>query len=147
MPDQVTRSLVAQRQQQVELLGEQLVVVLEVVAEQREGLDERAAPGHDLGAAAGEQVERRELLEDADRIVGGQHGDGAGQPDALGARGRRRQRDGGRRGGVVGAVMLADTEHVEPDLVGQLDLLDQVAQPLVRADGAGPGSGLTSANV
>jgi hypothetical protein len=26
-------------------------------------------------------------------------------------------------------VVLADAEHVEPDLVGELDLLDQVAQP------------------
>ena len=34
----------------------------------------------------------------------------------------------------VGPVVLADAEHVEPDLVGELDLLDQVAQPLLRAD-------------
>jgi hypothetical protein len=33
-------------------------------------------------------------------------------------------------------VVLADAEDVEPDLVGQLDLLDQVAQPLMRTDGA-----------
>ena len=32
--------------------------------------------------------------------------------------------------------MLAQPKHVEADLVGQLDLLDQVAQPLMRADGA-----------
>jgi hypothetical protein len=31
-------------QEQIELLGEQGVVVVEIVAEQREGLDERAAP-------------------------------------------------------------------------------------------------------
>ena len=59
----------AHRQQQVELLGEQLVVVGEVVAEQRERLDERPASGHDLRAAAGQQVQRRELLEDPDRVV------------------------------------------------------------------------------
>ena len=35
--------------------------------------------------------------------------------------------------GEVGAVVLADAEDVEPDLVGQLDLLEQVAQPLRRA--------------
>ena len=33
--------------------------------------------------------------------------------------------------------MLAEAEHVEADLVGKLDLLDQVAQPLMRADVAG----------
>ena len=77
---------VADLQQQLELLGEQLVVVVEVVAEQREGLDERAAPGHDLGPAAGEEVERGEFLEDAHRIVRGEHGDRAGQPDASWSR-------------------------------------------------------------
>ncbi len=30
--------------------------------------------------------------------------------------------------------MLADAEHVEADLVGERSLLDQVAQPLRRAD-------------
>jgi len=40
--------------------------------------------------------------------------------------------------------MLAEAEHVEPDLVGQFDLLDQVAQPLVRSDRrrVGLGAGL-----
>ena len=66
----MTRSLSRIFEQQVELLGEQLVVVVEVVAEQREGLDERAAPGHDLGAPARQQIERRELLIDPHRIVG-----------------------------------------------------------------------------
>ena len=33
-------------------------------------------------------------------------------------------------------MVLAQAEHVETDLVGQLDLLDQVAQPFMRADGA-----------
>ena len=82
-PGHVTRSLIAQREQQLELLREQLVVVVEVVAEQRERLDERAAPGHDLGPPAGQEVERRELLEDADRIVGAEHGDGARQADVA----------------------------------------------------------------
>ena len=60
----------AQREQQPQLLLEQLVVVAQVVAEERERLDERAAAGHDLGAPAREQVERREVLEDANRVVG-----------------------------------------------------------------------------
>ena len=121
---------VAQLQQQLELLGEELVVVVEVVAEERERLDERAAPGHDLGAPAREQVERREVLEDAHRVVGAEHGDRARQPDALRALGGGAEHDGGRRDGEVGPVVLADAEDVEPDLVGELDLLDQVAQPL-----------------
>ena len=44
------------------------------------------------------------------------------------------QRDGRGGGGVVGAVVLAEAEDVEADLVGQHDLLDQVAQALGRAD-------------
>ena len=44
------------------------------------------------------------------------------------------EHDGRRRDDEVRAVMLADAEDVEPDLVGQLDLLDQVAQPLLGAD-------------
>ena len=64
------------------------------------------------------------------------------EPDALGPRRRRRQHDGGRRDGEVGAVVLADAEDVEPDLVGELDLLDQVAEPLARA---GPGGEIAEA--
>ena len=47
------------------------------------------------------------------------------EADALGPRGAGREHDG--RGGhrVVGAVVLADAEDVEPDLVGELDLLDR----------------------
>ena len=125
---------VAQPQQQLELLGEELVVVLEVVAEERERLDEGAAAGHDLGAAAGEQVERRELLEHADGIVGAEHGDGAGEADPLGALGRGGEHHGRGGDGEVGTVVLADPEDVEADLVGELDLLDQVAQALLGAD-------------
>ena len=40
----------------------------------------------------------------------------------------------GRRDREVGAVVLADAEHVEADLVGQLDLLQQVAHPLLGRD-------------
>jgi hypothetical protein len=66
--------VVADAEQQLELFREQRVVVVEVVAEQRKRLDERAAPGHDLGAAVRQKIERGELLIDPDRIVGAQHG-------------------------------------------------------------------------
>ena len=82
-PSSVTCSPSRSGEQQLELLGEQLVVVLQVVAEEREGLDERPAPGHDLRPAAGEQVERREVLEDADRVVGAEHAHRAREPDPL----------------------------------------------------------------
>ena len=47
----------ANLKQEIELLREQRVVIVEVEAEQRKRLDERAAPGHDLGAPAGDQIE------------------------------------------------------------------------------------------
>ena len=34
---------------------------------------------------------------------------------------------------VVGTVMLADAEHVEPELIGELDLLEQIGESLLRA--------------
>ena len=52
--------------------------------------------------------------------------DGARQADALGPRGAGGEHDRGRGDREVGAVVLADAEHVEPDLVGELDLLEQV---------------------
>ena len=127
----------ADLQQQVELLGVEVVVVVQVVAEQREGLDEGAAAGHDLGPAARDEVKLGELLKDAHGIVGAEHGDRAGEPDPLGPRGDRGQGDG--RGGdeEVGPVVLTDGEHVEAELVGQHALLDQVLHPLLRADARG----------
>jgi hypothetical protein len=116
----------AQLQQQLQLLGEELVVVLQVVAEERERLDEGAAPGHDLGAAAGEQVERGEAWKTRT---------GSSELSTVTALVRRirsvrrgGRQDHGRRGDdVVGTVVLADAEDVEAHLVGQLDLLHQVA--------------------
>ena len=131
----------AQSQEEVELLGEELVVVGEVVAEERERLDERAAPGHDLGAAAREQVERGELLEDANGVVRAEDADGARQPDAARARCDRREGDRRRRDGEVGPVVLADPEDVEADLVGERRLLDQVARAAARATSSGPWPG------
>ena len=114
------------------MLGEQLVVVVEVVAEERKRLDERPAAGHDLGAPAGQQIDRGEVLKDADRVVGRQDRDRARQPDALGAHGGRAQHDGGRRNEEVGPVVLAEPEDAEADLVSELCLLDQVAHALFR---------------
>ena len=121
-------------EKQVELLREERVVVLEPQTEQRERVDERTAADDHLRAALRKQVERGELLEDTHRIGRAQHRHGARQPDALGA--RRRRGEDHRRGGVeeLLAMVLADPEHIEPDLVGVLDLLDQVAQALRRAD-------------
>jgi hypothetical protein len=122
--------LVAQREEEFELLGKQAVVVVQVVPEQRERLDERPAPRHHLGAPAREQVECGELLVHADRIVRAEHRDGAREPDATGACGGSRQHDRRRRDDVVRPMVLADAVDVEAHLLGQHDLLDEVTQPL-----------------
>jgi hypothetical protein len=124
-------------EQEVQLLREQRVVVAEVVAEQRERLHERPASRHDLRASARQQVQRRELLEDPHGVVAAQHTHGAGQPDPGRALGARGQDHGRRGGGVVAAVVLADPEHVEAHLVGERDLLDDLAQPLRRPHAVG----------
>ena len=127
----------ADLQQQLELLGEELVVVVEVVAEEGEGLDERAAPGHDLRAPVAQQVQGRELLEHADGVVRAQDAHRAGQPDVLRAPGGGAQDDGRSAHGEVGTVVLADGEDVEPEGVGELDLLDEVREALLGRDRVG----------
>lgn len=77
--------------EQVQLLLEQLVVVGQVVAEQREGLGVGTASGGDLGPSAGDEVDGGEVLQHLHRIGRGQHGDRARQPDL-----RRGLCDGGQ---------------------------------------------------
>ena len=51
--------------------------------------------------------------------------------------GRGGEHDRRRGDGEVGTVVLADAEDVEADLVGELDLLDEVAQALLGLTSAG----------
>ena len=127
-----SRAGLADVQQALELLREERVVVAQVVPEEREGLDERAAADHDLRSAAREHVERRELLEDPDRVVRAQDGDGAREADARRPRGHCCEHDCRCGDGEVGAVVLADAEDVEADLVRELGLLDELVQALLR---------------
>jgi len=46
-----------------------------------------------------------------------------------------RQHNGGRRDGVIGAVVLAKPEDIEPDLIGHRDFLDKLGDALGRRDG------------
>jgi hypothetical protein len=133
----------AQPQQQLEFLGEQFVVVSQVVTEQRERLDERAAASHDLRATVRDEIERGEVLEDAYGVVGAQNRDRARQANVPRAGCGGRQRHSRRRDGVVGAMVLTDAEDVEAELICQLDLLEEVVQPPCRVDlGADVGEGV-----
>ena len=73
-------------QQQLELGAVQQVVVALVQIEDREGDRRGAAAGDGLDATGGDRRRRGQLLEHPDRLVGGQHGDGRAEPDALGGR-------------------------------------------------------------
>ena len=83
------------------------------------------------------EIELGELLEHPDGVVRAEHGDRAREADPFGP-GRDRGEGDCRRGDEeVGAVVLADREHIQPELVGELGLLEQVAHPLLGADARG----------
>ena len=71
----------AEGEEEVEFFGEEIVVVFELEAEEREGFDEGAAAGDDFGAAVGDEVEGGELLKDAHGVGGAEDCDGAGEAD------------------------------------------------------------------
>ena len=73
----VDPGIFAELEEEVELFGEEVVVVLEFEAEEGKGFDEGAAAGDDFGAAVGDEVERGEVLEDADWVGGAEDGDSA----------------------------------------------------------------------
>jgi hypothetical protein len=58
------------------------------------------------------------------------------EPDALGARCGRGERDGRRRDRIVRPMMLAEAEDVEDDPVGELDLLQDVGELLSTSTGS-----------
>ena len=117
-------------------LFEDALVVLEGHMERKIFAPVVAAPGGKVDAAAGEQIERRPLLGDADRVVQRQHGH------------RRRQADARAAGGDIGEhevgtgkhaerieVMLADPGRVHAELFGIERLGGDVGDELVRGTG------------
>ena len=88
-------------------------------------------PGDDLRAAVRDEVDVRELLEHADRVVGRKHRDRARQADLLRDRPDRSQCGRRRADQVVGAMVFPDREHGQPELVREPRLLDQVLHPLL----------------
>jgi hypothetical protein len=78
------RVLAAQLEQEVELLGIQLVELVDVLAEQGERLGEGTAAGDDFGAPVADQVERGEILVDPDGVQHAEHGRSGRERDPLG---------------------------------------------------------------
>src|SRR5207253_9729590 len=119
-------------QQQVEFLGKERVIVVEIEAEERKCLDERATAHYHLGTTARNKVKRGKALEQADWIIGAEHSSGAVQTDVFRARRGRREDHRWSRVEELAAMMLADAKGIEADLVGAFDLLQQVSHPLDR---------------
>lgn len=88
-------SVLADVEEQIEFFGEERIVIFELQAEERVGLDEGAAAGDNFRAAMGDEIESGEFLEDAHGIGGAEHGDGAGKADLFGARSGGGENDGG----------------------------------------------------
>ncbi len=118
--------LFAEMEEEVELLGEELVVELGVVAEERIGLDEGAATDDDLGATLGDEIKSGEVLEDANGIVGAEDRNCRREADVLCARSSSGQQDCGRRGDVLFAVVFANAIDVDACAIGEFDLLEQL---------------------
>jgi hypothetical protein len=125
-------------QEEIELLIVERVVVVEGVAEEREGLDEGAAPDDEFGASCRQQIDGGKFLEHPHGIGGAQDGDGGGQFDLPCHRGDGTKNHGRGRNRIVGPVMLADAEHVQTGLVGELRSCDDLGEPLLRGGRIAP---------
>ena len=107
------------------------------------GLGRRLARA-EIDPAARDQVQHGDALGGASRVVvvGGGLDDAVAQADALGAlAGRCEEHLGSRRVRVLLEEVVLDLPHVvEPDLVGQLDLVERVLDELLLT-GVGPRAG------
>ncbi len=122
--------LVAQMQQEIQLLGEELIVVAHIETEERVGFRKRAATHDDLGTSVRDQVQGGKLLEDADRIVRAEHRDRAGETDTLRARGCRSQEHRRRGRDVFLTMVLPDGIGVQTDAVGESNLFQHLPDAL-----------------
>lgn len=134
--------LITDLQKQPELLIKEGVVVAQVESEERVGLREGTASGHDLGTSFRNQVEGGEFLKDPHRIGGTQHGDGTRQADPLRARGGGGKQDDRSRIEKLLAVVLADAEDIEPRTVGGFHFFQKIPQPHDRIN-QGPRHGIS----
>ena len=75
------------------------------------------------------------------RVVRAEHGHGRAEKNAFGAAGDGRKHDLGSRYGEIGAMMLADAKGIDPELIGENRLLDDVADDLRVAQEAAVGAG------
>ena len=125
------RLIPQQEGQQVELLLEELLIVLEVVAEEWKRLGQGSTTDDELRSPVGHGVEGGELVVDPYRVLGAEHGHRGAQPDLLRPTGDGRQDHRSRRVHHVLAVVLGDVERVDADVVRQHGLIDDIANHLI----------------
>jgi hypothetical protein len=98
-----------------------------------------------VGAAAAHVIEHRDILGDADRIVGGQHDAELTDADALGLHGDveiEQHRVVGELEALDVEVVLGEADRVVARRVGQLRLLGELGQHTVVEIAAQPGATL-----
>ncbi len=116
--------------EEVGFLFEEVLVVGEVIAEERERVDAGTPSEDDFCPTPGDGVERGVALKHPDRIVGAQYRDSRPDADAGRARGDGGEHHvGGRQREVIG-VVFTDPEEVHAHLVGKHTLFDKVADRL-----------------
>ena len=119
--------------EELELLLEQLLVVPQVVAQQLEQAHAGGTARDQLRAASGDEVEGREVLEDADRVRGAEDRRRAAHPDGPRGLGDGAQDDGVGLGGEELLVALAQAEDVDARGLGGLRVADEFVDALFRA--------------
>ncbi len=124
-----TRGL-AEFEKEIQFLGKECIVIPRVEAKQWIGFTERPPANDDLGASLRDEIESGELLKHAHRVCGAQHRNRARKTDRLGAGSGRRKNDCWRRVEKLSAVVFTHAEHVEPNLVGDLDLFKKIGHPI-----------------
>ena len=95
----------------------------------------------EIDASAGEQIERRDLLRHAMRLVGGELDHAMAEPDVLGALARRTEEHLRRRrvGVLFQEVMLDHPGIVVAELIRELELIERLLQQVIFA-GISPGT-------
>ena len=128
--------VITQLQKEVQVLGEQHVVMLKWNSEQRERLGERPTPHDHFGPSLREQVERGELLEKAYWICRTEHRHRAREANPPRFEGGGREDH--RRCGIeeFHAVVLTHAKDVETDLVSKRDSVHQQAKLVRGSEGA-----------
>src|SRR2546425_9213334 len=130
----VAERLAAERlQDDVDRLLPPRAAALQLEAEPLELVALVAAAEPDVEAPAAEQVERRDLLGDHQRVVERHHDDGRAHSQPGGLRRDVRRELGGAREIAVGReVMLGEPDVAEPERLGRLGHLDPARIDLLR---------------